>query len=436
MRILIIGSGAREHAIAWSLRKANPQIKLFCAPGNAGIAEVAQGVPVAPTDPAALRKFAHEESIDLTIVGPELPLVEGLVDAFEGEGLAIFGPSQAASRLEGSKAFAKGFMARNGIPTARYRVADSPIEAIEILRNGQFGSGQTPIVVKADGLAAGKGVIVAASSAEAEEAVTELARIGLAGPDKPLVIEEGLIGKEASVLVFADGRDYIPMPPARDHKRIGENETGPNTGGMGSITDESIIDDKLLTRVAIEIIEPTLAASHREGFPFKGILFFGLMLTADGPKVLEYNVRFGDPETQAILVRLNSDLLSLFQATREGTLAAHKVAWSEGASACVVLANRGYPGKYESGAVIHGLTEARKCDGVQVFHAGTAKSGEGEFLATGGRVLAVTATGATLSKALEKCYGSVEKISWEGMQYRRDIGGFSRRPLKTSMGQV
>ena len=432
MKTLIVGAGAREHAIAWALRKTNPELNIYCAPGNAGISAVAQCLPIGPTEQDALVQFARSEAVDLTVVGPEVPLVDGLVDEFESHGLAIFGPSRAAARLEGSKSFAKDFMARNGIPTAAYKVANSSQEALEILRSGQFGSPETPVVVKANGLAAGKGVVVANSLVEAEQAVADLTASGLAGPDKPFLIEEALSGVEASILVFAYGHNYVLMPPARDHKRIGENETGPNTGGMGSITDDSIVNPEMLRRVTREIIEPTLEASHSEGFPFKGVLFFGLMLTSDGPKVLEYNVRFGDPETQAILVRLKSNLMDLFLATREGTLDQSKVEWSEGASACVVLANRGYPGKYETGAIIQGLAEAGRVDSVQIFHAGTGKSKGGDFLATGGRVLAVTASGETLSEALDRCYSAVSTIGWKGMQFRRDIGRFVNREMKNS----
>ena len=425
MKTLIIGSGGREHAIVWSLRRTNPQLEIYCSPGNGGIAEMARCVSIQPTEQAALVQFAKSEGIDLTVVGPEGPLVAGLVDAFEGAGLNVFGPNSAAARLEGSKAFAKEFMARNGIPTAAYRIANSPNEALDIVRSRKVTSLGQSVVIKASALAAGKGVIVANSQSQAEKGISELAGSGLAGTsDKPFVIEEALVGREASVLVFADGRDYVLMPPARDHKRIGENDTGPNTGGMGSITDSSILDAGTLEQVISEIIEPTLEGAQREGFPFKGVLFFGLMLTADGPKVLEYNVRFGDPETQAILVRLRSDLLTILRATRERSLAKTNVQWTEGSSACIVLANRGYPGKHDSGAVIHGLGDL-KPDDIQVFHAGTEKSSSGDFVATGGRVLGVTCAGLTLAEALGRCYAAVNNIRWDGMQFRRDIGRFT-----------
>ena len=421
-RILIIGSGGREHAVVWALRKTSQEaVQVFCTPGNAGIAEIAETLSVSLNDHAALAEFVQSHEIDLTFVGPEAPLVSGIVDQSTQRGLRIVGPSAAAARLEGSKIFAKDFMARHKVPTAAFRVADSPEAAIAGLRSGEFGVG--PVVIKADGLAAGKGVVVASDRAEAEQAVEDLMIHHVAGNDaaQRVVIEEALTGREASLLVFADGRDYALMPAARDHKRIGENDTGPNTGGMGTITDASILDKDTQDRVVREIVEPTLAGAREEGFPFKGVLFLGLMLTADGPKLLEYNVRFGDPETQAILVRLKTDLFSIFDAMYSGTLGGLDVEWSEGASACVVAANKGYPGKYESGAVIEGLDEFREGP-VQVFHAGTSRDASGRITATGGRVLGVTAGAERLPDALSLCYGALEKIHWPGMQFRRDIG--------------
>jgi phosphoribosylamine--glycine ligase len=421
-KVLIIGSGGREHAIAWALQKTSPEpVQIFCVPGNAGIAGQAEIPSVPVNDHVALAEFVESQQIDLTFVGPEAPLVSGIVDQLTRRGLRIVGPTAAAARLEGSKIFAKDFMARHQIPTAAYRVAETPREAIECLRRGEFGAG--PVVIKADGLAAGKGVVVAPDRAEAEKAVEDLMIHHVAGSDaaQRVVIEEALIGREASLLVFADGRDYALMPAARDHKRIGENDTGPNTGGMGTVTDASVLDKATQDRVVSEIVEPTLAGAREEGFPFKGVLFLGLMLTGDGPKLLEYNVRFGDPETQAILVRLKTDLVSIFDSMYNGTLASLKVDWSEGASACVVAANKGYPGKYESGAVIEGL-EHVSGDNVQVFHAGTSRDPGGRIIATGGRVLGVTAAADRLPDALGLCYGALEKIHWPGMQFRRDIG--------------
>jgi phosphoribosylamine--glycine ligase len=424
MKILIIGSGGREHAIVWALKKTgDPAAKIYCASGNAGIAQLAQITEIPASDRTRLVSFARTEGIDLTFVGPEAPLVAGLVDDFESAGLPIVGPHAAAARLEGSKVFAKDFMARHSIPTAAYRSAETAEDAVRHLRSGEFGSVESSLVVKADGLAAGKGVIVAGNHAEAESAIRGLMIDHVAGSEAAnrIVLEEALEGVEASLLLFADGKDYVLMPAARDHKRIGEGDTGPNTGGMGSITDPSVLDDAQLGRVLAEIVEPTLEGARAEGFPFKGVLFLGLMLTVTGPKLLEYNVRFGDPETQAILVRLNTDLLAIFDSVRQGTLGRLRVDWTEGASACVVAANRGYPGKYESGAVISGL-ESFGFEDVEVFHAGTSRSSNGELLATGGRVLGVTSAAKTLEAALGSCYSALEKIHWSGMQFRRDIG--------------
>lgn len=423
IRILIIGSGGREHAIAWSLqRTASHPIEIFCAPGNAGIAQTTRVLNVSPNDQAILANVVEAEKIDLTFVGPEAPLAAGIVDFFVAKGLRVVGPSAAAARLEGSKVFAKDFMARHGIPTADYRAMESPEEALKSLRSGEFGFKDEPVVIKADGLAAGKGVVVAPNRSEAEQAVEDLMVRHVAGREaaERVVIEKALSGKEASLLVFADGRDYVVMPAARDHKRIGENDTGPNTGGMGTITDSSVLERSVEEQVVREIVEPTLLGAATEGFAFKGVLFLGLMLTTDGPRLLEYNVRFGDPETQAILVRLKTDLLSVFEAIHSQTLSDLRVSWAEGASACVVAANKGYPGKYETGGVIEGLKEV--AEGVQVFHAGTGTDVEGRFIATGGRVLGVTAAAENLSTALGLCYESLGRIHWPGMQYRRDIG--------------
>lgn len=331
MKLLVLGSGGREHAILWSLdQTSDVALELYCAPGNAGIAEIATCKPISLTDHSALIEFVKKEEIDLTIVGPEAPLAGGIVDEFESNRLAIVGPNQAAARLESSKAFAKDFMARHKIPTADYSVVRSVEEAERILRSGAFGPADSRAVVKADGLAAGKGVIVASSRAEAEESARVLMSGELVDAEaaSQLLIEEALDGTEASLLLFADGLDYALMPPARDHKRIGENDTGPNTGGMGAVTGHFVLEAKTLQRVAREIVEPTLAGARAEGFPFRGVLFLGLMLTADGPKLLEYNVRMGDPETQAILVRLKTSLVDIFEAIRTGRLRDVKVEWT------------------------------------------------------------------------------------------------------------
>ena len=423
MRILVIGSGGREHAICWTLKRTSVEpVDLFCAPGNAGIAQVAECVPIQVDDSSALADYAEQSNIDLTMVGPEAPLAAGIVDEFESRALRIVGPNKAAARLESSKAFAKDFMARHSIPTARYRVANSTREAKHILQSGEFGDDFASVVIKADGLAAGKGVFVARDRAAALDAVREL-ESGAVGPEaaKRIVVEETLTGSEVSVLLFSDGKDYRLMPAARDHKRIGEGDTGPNTGGMGTVTDASLVDARTLNRIVKEIVEPSLQGCRDEGFPFRGILFIGLMLTADGPRVLEYNVRFGDPETQAILVRLNSDLAEILQAIVESRLGGMNIEWSEDSSACVVMAGKGYPAKAETGAQIFGLDSARSEDAV-IFHAATSRNPRGDWLTAGGRVLGVTAGGPTLDVALSRSYEAIAGIHWEGMQYRRDIG--------------
>src|SRR5260221_28552 len=319
MRILVMGSGGREHALIWALRKTSSRpLEIFCAPGNAGIAQIAECVPIGANEIAPLASFAEDSGIDLSVVGPEGPLAAGIVDEFEQRGLRIVGPGKEAARLESSKAFAKDFMSRHSIPTARFRSARSAQDAFVILGSGELGAEETPVVVKADGLAAGKGVIVAATRSEAVKAIEDLLGGAVsAAAAEQIIIEEALTGREVSLLLFSDGQDYRLMPASRDHKRVGENDTGPNTGGMGSITDTAILDHATRERIVREIVEPTLRGALDEGFRFRGVLFVGLMLTPDGPRVLEYNVRFGDPETQAIMVRLNSDLCEVFQAISE-----------------------------------------------------------------------------------------------------------------------
>ena len=431
MRVLVVGSGGREHALCWALQKTSERpLELFCAPGNAGIEQIARCVPVRVTDNDALAAFAEEAKIDLTMVGPEGPLAAGIVDHFRNRGLRIVGPTQAAARLESSKAFAKDFMQRHAVPTARYRIVSSAEEGVSVLNTGEFGDSQAPVVIKADGLAAGKGVFVATNRAEAVNALNEL-KSGVVGAEaaQRILIEEALIGREVSLLLFSDGKDFQAMPAARDHKRVGENDTGPNTGGMGSITDATILDDSTRDRIVREVVAPTLQGCHAEGLPFQGILFVGLMLTAEGPRVLEYNVRFGDPETQAILVRLKSDLAEIFQAMTETRLSDAQVSWSDESSACVVLASRGYPASAETGATIRGLVRAAQRDCTTIFHSATARGAGTEWLTAGGRVLGVTATGENLDQALSRCYGAIDDIHWDGMHYRRDIG----RPVEAGV---
>jgi phosphoribosylamine--glycine ligase len=433
MKILVIGSGGREHALCHALKRTSQRrIELYCAPGSDAIAlELARRVPVSATDVAGLANFAETEKIKLTIVGSEAPLAAGLADEFERRGLAIAGPRAEAARLESSKAFAKEFMARHRIPTARFRVATSAGEAREILLRGEFGGEDSPVVVKADGLAAGKGVIVAATRGEALQAIAELMEVGRVGSEaaRRVVIEEAMTGPEASLLFWTDGKNYILMPPARDHKRIGEGDTGPNTGGMGAISSPDVLDEATKALAITEIVEPTLAGLRADNIEFRGIIFVGLMLTPEGARVLEYNVRFGDPEAQAILVRLESDLSEIFEAVAHRNLKHVQVEWSRDASACVVLAARGYPERPEIGARIEGLQDLQDLDrahtnqpGVQVFHAGTTLASDGTWHTAGGRVLGLTARATTLDLALERCYEAVQHISWDGMQYRRDIG--------------
>jgi phosphoribosylamine--glycine ligase len=424
MKILVIGSGGREHALVWALKKSDKTTQVFCAPGNAGIAALAECVDIKPNNINALADFAGENNIDLTVVGGETSLALGVVDEFMRRGLKVVGPSQMASRLESSKVFAKEFMERHGIPTARFRTARSAEEAGEILRKGEFGDENAPVVIKADGLAAGKGVVVAKNRAEGVAAIDEITGGSLVSKDaaEQILLEEALTGKEVSLLLFADGRNFALMPPARDHKRIGEGDTGPNTGGMGVITDARLLTPEELETITETIIKPTLAGAESEGFAFKGVLFMGLMMTAAGPMVLEYNVRFGDPEAEAILVRMESDFVEVCEAIVDGTLDETPIIWKDGCSAVVILAARGYPAHPEMGGVISGLEVVAGHQSVIVLHAGTALNANGEIIVAGGRVLAVTATASNMSGALHRCYKAVNDIHWDGMYFRRDIG--------------
>jgi phosphoribosylamine--glycine ligase len=427
MKVLVVGSGGREHAICTSFARSSKLSKIYCANGNAGIASVATCVPIKPDDIAGLVEFASQNAIDLTFVGGETSLALGIVDEFETRGLAIIGPDKNASQLEASKSFAKDFMFRHGVPTAKYFTAGSTAEAIAELESGAFGNASDPVVVKADGLAAGKGVVVAKDRADAIDAIREMENlVGSVAADK-IVLEECLFGKEVSLIMFADGEDFALMPATRDHKRIGEGDTGPNTGGMGTITDDSLLASQDLEEVVKTIVRPTLRGCIEEGFRFRGILFLGLMMTANGPKLLEYNVRFGDPETQAILVRLETDLVDICQAMRAGGENASQtlgsIKWREGSSACIVLASQNYPAKPKTGDIIHGLEDAACVPNVQIFHAGTSRADASQnTLTAGGRVLGVTATGNGLESALETAYEAVGKIHFDGMQFRRDIG--------------
>ncbi len=422
MRILVIGSGGREHAICSSFAKSAKVGKIFCAKGNAGIAEIAECVAIDPLDIPALTEFAKANTIDLTFVGGESSLALGIVDDFERHGLPIVGASRAAARLEASKSFAKDFMSEFGIPTADYKVAGSVSEAIDVLESGRFGGPAEPAVVKADGLAAGKGVVVAADRAEALRAVRELSSTVGEAAAETIVLEECIFGREVSLLAFCDGENYRLMPPVRDHKRLGDGDNGPNTGGMGTVADGALISDADLAVIERKIVVPTLEGCPKRGFPFKGILFIGLMMTARGAYVLEYNVRFGDPETQVILPLLQTDFADICDAVVRGTLSSTAIDWSDDAAACIVLASRGYPGKPQRGDIIYGTDLAVRRPSTTVFHAGTALDPRGHFVTDGGRVLGVTATGEDLAEALDRAYLAVNDISWNGMQFRHDIG--------------
>jgi phosphoribosylamine---glycine ligase len=412
MKILIVGSGGREHAIADALAQ-HKGIRVFAAPGNGGIRDVAELLPIPADDVAVLFEFARTEKIDLTFVGPEVPLSKGIVDMFRHEGLTIVGPTAAQARLESSKSFAKEFFRTNHIPTADFRECSTPAEAYAVLENASY-----PAVIKADGLAAGKGVIIATSRHEANEAIRQIMEnktLGDAGTK--VVIEEFLTGEEASFHVFADGQDFQPMVVAQDHKRRFDGDAGPNTGGMGAYSIDAILSPQLQRTVLDTIIRPTLIGAGS----FGGILYAGLMLTADGPKIIEYNVRFGDPETQVILLRLKTDLLEVFVDMAEHRLASRKLEWSPEVTATVTLVAGAYPGKAENGKRISGLEDASRVDNVKVYHAGT-RFEDGYYYTAGGRVLNVTARGATLAQALDRAYAVAEMIEFDGKDYRKDIG--------------
>lgn len=421
MKYLVIGSGGRENAICAAVAKSPRVSKIYCAPGNPGTAQIAESVPLVSENVEGLFEFVQAHAIDVTVVGGESALELGIVDRFERGGVRIFGPTQDAARLETSKAFAKNFMIRHQIPTANFVVNNSAAEAIATLESGKFGDAESPVVIKADGLAAGKGVVVAPNRRDAITAIDELTD-NLGGAAGRILIEECLFGPEVSLLAFASGRDYLLMPAVRDHKRLLENNLGPNTGGMGTVTDESLLDSTTLRNIEDRIVKPTLDACVSEGFPFRGVLFFGLMLTDSGPKVIEYNVRFGDPETQSILIRLATDLTEIFEAVIDSRLSEVTAAWSPTSSTTVVLAAKDYPRQPRKGDLINGVQDAAAVNGVQIFHAGTARDLGGNLVTAGGRVLNVSSVGKTLDIALASAYEAVERISWDGMQFRRDIG--------------
>jgi phosphoribosylamine---glycine ligase len=417
MKILVIGSGGREHALAWKLRESQQMEEIYCAPGNAGIAQEAECLPVDLNRSSEVLALAQQLKADLTVVGPEAPLVAGLVDEFEKANLPIVGPRKAAARLEGSKIFAKEFMDRHSIPAARFTLAEKFDDAVMALANFEF-----PVVVKADGLAAGKGVVVAHTREEAEKALDAFMRqktLGAAG--ERVLLEECLRGPELSFIVLTDGRGILPLVPTQDHKALFDCDRGPNTGGMGAYSEDSIFSEELRDEILDTIVAPTLAGMAAEGAPYKGFLYCGLMLTEDGPKVLEYNVRMGDPEAQPIMMRLRSDLAELLKALSEDQLSAFDAHWSPNPAVCVVLASKGYPGKPETGKTVTGCEAAEALGGIKVFHSGTRFENQ-KLMTTGGRVLGVTATAQDLPAAVQHAYAAVSKIHFEGMHFRRDIG--------------
>ncbi len=418
MDILVIGGGGREHAIVRKLKESPRRGKLYCAPGNGGIAKDAECVAISAMDIPAVVAFAKEKKIDLVFVAPDDPLAAGMVDALEKEGIAAFGPRANAAVIEASKVFSKDLMKRCGIPTAQYEVFSDPAEAVAwIEKNNRF-----PIVVKADGLALGKGVLICSDLDAAKDAVKEIIEDKVFGASgSRVVVEEFLTGPEVSVLAFTDGHCVKPMVSSKDHKRALDNDEGLNTGGMGTISPNPYYTDAIAEECMNTIFLPTIEAMKKEGRPFKGCLYFGLMITPDGPKVIEYNARFGDPETQVVLPRLKTDFVDIVMAVVEERLAELPIEWSDEACACVVMASGGYPGHYEKGIPIEGLDENGQVDGAVVYHAGTALR-DGKFVTNGGRVLGVTATGETLPEALRKAYEAVGRIHWEGVHFRHDIG--------------
>jgi phosphoribosylamine--glycine ligase len=423
MKVLVIGSGGREHALAWKISKSKKVEKIYCAPGNAGISELADCGPIKAENIIELKKFALDKRIDLTIVGPEGPLAAGIVDEFMSAKLKIFGPSKAAAKLEGSKIFAKEIMKKYNVPTADFAEFTDEKEAIKYLQSSNI-----PVVIKADGLAAGKGVIVAQDFEEAEEAIHRmLVEKEFGAASSKIIIEECLVGQEASILAFSDGKHFVLMQSAQDHKRIFDNDMGPNTGGMGAYSPAPIVTDAILKEVKEKVFQRVIDGMLKDGNPFVGVLYAGLMLTKDGPKVLEFNVRFGDPETQAILPRLKTDLIDIIEKVVDGKLDSINIEWDKRPAVCIVLASKGYPGEYEKGKVITGLDETKNLKDAVIFHAGTSIR-DGKVVTSGGRVLGVTALSDTIESTINRAYSVVHMVKFDGMHYRSDIG---RKALKS-----
>lgn len=418
MKIFVIGSGGREHALVWKLSKSPRVKKIYAAPGNAGIRELADCIEMKADDIKSLAEFAEDKKIDLTVVGPEIPLVAGITGEFQRRGLNIFGPSLAASMLEGSKSFAKDFMKKFNIPTAEYEVFEESNKAIDYIK-----SKKPPYVIKADGLAAGKGVIIAKNFEEATEAIRSIMLDKVfKDAGKKIVIEEYLEGEEATILAFSDGKSIMPMPGSRDHKRIFDNDKGGNTGGMGAYSPAPVITDELNKKILSEILIPTIKGLNSIGRNYKGVLYAGLMITKSVPKVVEFNVRFGDPEAQVVIPKLETDLLDIIEAVILENLDKIEIKWFDTKAVCVVAVSGGYPDKYETGFEIKGLTEINKIDNILVFHAGTTMDINGKIVTSGGRVLGVTGLGSTIKEAITRAYLGVNKIKFEGIHYRKDIG--------------
>lgn len=418
MKILVIGGGGREHAVIRKLMESSRVDKIYCAPGNGGIGCDAENVPIQAMDTAEIVNFAKKNGIGLVCVTPDDPLAAGMVDALEAAGIPAFGPNRAAAQIEASKVFSKNLMKKYHIPTADYCVFDNPKDTLAYIQK----QGRFPVVIKADGLALGKGVIIAQNLKEAESAVKTIMEDKVFGASgNKVVVEEFLTGPEVSVLAFTDGKTLKPMVSSKDHKRALDGNKGKNTGGMGTISPNPFYTEAIAEECMQTIFLPTLKAMNAEGRPFKGCLYFGLMLTPDGPKVIEYNSRFGDPEAQVVLPRLKTDLVDIFEATINGTLDQIDIQWKKDACACVILASGGYPGSYQKGMEIRGLDEQGQVAGATIYHAGTIKKGN-KFYTNGGRVLGVTCAAGTLDEALQKAYAAVDKITWNGMQYRHDIG--------------
>jgi phosphoribosylamine--glycine ligase len=421
MRVLVIGSGGREHALVWKIKQSPKVEKIFCAPGNAGTSEFADNIPIAADDIEGLLQFAMKKEIGLTVVGPEQPLVMGIVDRFEIKGLRIFGPSASAAELEGSKSFSKDIMQKYGLPTAEYKIFTSAESATKYIQ-----AKNCPLVVKADGLAAGKGVLLCRSSREALVAVDTIMRQRLFGEaGDQIVVEEFLEGQEISVLAFSDGKTVLLMDSAQDHKAVYDGDIGPNTGGMGAYSPAPVFTEIMQQKARDKIMLPMVRAMQQEGRTYKGILYAGLMLTKTGPQILEFNARFGDPETQPLMVRMDTDIIPLFEACIDGSLDQCQVNWKNKSSVCVVMTAEGYPGTYQKGEIISGLQSANSTPEVVVFHAGT-KEQDGKVLTNGGRVLGVTATGGNTESAIQRVYDAVGKVNWRGVHYRKDIGSRGR----------